>query len=238
MTAIWNIAKREFASFFRTPLGWVVMALFLLLSGFIFWRFSLVPGQPASMREFFTFWWRVLMVISPAISMRLVSEEIRSGTIDTLLTSPAGEISLVLGKYFGAVAFLVACLLPTTLYALILIILAKPDTGPIFAGYSGVLLLGMLQLAIGLLYSSLTASQTLAFLATLFTLVLVEVAAVSGATFLKEPFSSVALSMSIDLRISDFAKGLIDTAHVVFFLVASLWMLSLSSLVLRARRWR
>lgn len=232
------IAKRELAAFFRVPLGWVVMALFLFLSGFVFSRFSLQPGTPATMRDFFSFWWRVLVVVSPAISMRLLAEEHRTGTIDPLLSSPVSEIGVIAGKFLGALGFLAVCLAPTLVYAGILMWLAKPDPGPIYAGYLGILLLGAFQLALGLLFSTLTSSQTLAFLATLVTLLVLEAGAVYGAQSLPAPWDQVPLALSTDLRIADFAKGVIDTTHVAFFLIASVWLCGLAALVLRTRRWR
>lgn len=232
------IAGRELSAFFRVPLGWVVMALFLFLSGFVFVRFSLQPGTPATMRDFFSFWWRVLVVVSPAISMRLLAEEHRTGTIDPLLSSPVSEIAVVTGKFLGAMGFLGVCLAPTLVYASVLLWLAKPDPGPIFAGYLGIALLGAFQLALGLFFSSLTSSQTLAFLATLVTLLVLEAGAGFGAQWLSEPWDQVPLAFSTDLRIADFAKGLIDTSHVAFFVIASVWLCGLAALVLRTRRWR
>lgn len=232
------IAKRELAAFFRVPLGWVVMALFLFLSGFVFVRFSLQPGTPATMRDFFSFWWRVLVVVSPAISMRLLAEEHRTGTIDPLLSSPVSELSVVAGKFLGALGFLCVCLAPTLVYAVILLALAKPDPGPIFAGYLGIVLLGAFQLSLGLLFSSLTSSQTLAFLATLVTLLVLEAGAAFGAQWLGSPWDQVPLALSMDLRIADFAKGVIDTTHIAFFIVVTVWLCGLSAVILRTRRWR
>jgi ABC-2 type transport system permease protein len=234
----WAVARREYASFFRTPLGWVVLALFLLLSGYVFSRFTIQPGLPASMRDFFALWWRILIIITPAISMRLFSEEHRSGTIDPLMTSPAPEVSIVLGKYAGAVAFLLTCLAPTLIYAGVLLQMARPDPGPIIAGYLGVILLGMVQLAVGLLASLLTSSQTLAFLSTLFVLIGVEAMSTVLASAAPAPLDAVLLSLSTDLRIADFARGVLDTTHVAFFVIVSGWLLSVATLVLRARRWR
>lgn len=234
----WSIARREYASFFRMPLGWVVMALFLLLSGFVFVRFALVPGNPASMRDFFALWWRILVVVTPAISMRLFSEEHRGGTIDPLMTSPASELAIVLGKYFGAVFFLITCLAPTIIYAGVLMNLSRPDPGPIFAGYLGVILLGMLQLAVGLLASLLTSSQTLAFLSTLFVLIGCEMMSTTLASYVPAPWDAVLLGFNTDLRIADFAKGVLDTSHIAFFLLVSAWLIGLATLILRARRWR
>jgi len=232
------IARREYASFFRVPLGWVVAALFLLLSGFVFARFSIVPGAPATMRDFFNLWWRVLVIISPAISMRLFSQEHASGTVDPLLASPAHELSVAVGKYLGAVGFLLTLLAPTLIYAGLLMALARPDPGPMVAGYLGVLLLGMLQLALGLLCSALTSSQTLAYLSTLFVLVGLELGATYGSSMAPAPLDGLLLAFSTDLRITDFSRGVIDTAHVGYFVVASAWLVALTALVLRARRWR
>ncbi|HZW06274.1 MAG TPA: ABC transporter permease [Phycisphaerales bacterium] len=232
------IARRELSAFFRVPLGWVVMALFLFLSGFVFVRFTLQPGTPATMRDFFSFWWRVLVVVSPAVSMRLLAEEHRTGTIDPLMSSPVSELAVVTGKFLGAVGFLAACLAPTLVYAVVLLLLARPDPGPIAAGYLGILLLGSFQIALGLLFSSLTASQTLAFLATLITLIVLEFGATYGAGALPAPWDQLPLAFSTDLRIADFAKGVIDTRHVVFFTVASAWLCGLAAVVLRTRRWR
>jgi ABC-2 type transport system permease protein len=232
------IARREYASFFRGPLGWVVAALFLLLSGFVFARFAIVPGAPATMRDFFGLWWRVLVIITPAISMRLLSQEHASGTVDPLMASPAHELSIAAGKYLGAVGFLLTLLAPTLLYAALLMALARPDPGPIIAGYAGVVLLGMLQLALGLLASALTSSQTLAYLSTLFVLVGVEMAATFGSSLAPRPLDAILLAMSTDLRIADFARGVVDTGHVAYFLCVSAWLVALAALALRARRWR
>lgn len=231
------IATREFASFFRTPLGWVVAALLLFLSGMVFSAAVLNPGSPASMRDFFSLWWYLLLTLAPAISMRLFSEEIRSGTIEPLMSGPVPEIGVVIGKYAGAVLFLLTCLAPTLAYPLLLEALSRPDWGPILAGYLGVVLVGMLYLAVGTLCSVLTASQTLAFLATLFALILIEVASRQGGR-LPAPWDGVLHALSIEHRVVDFARGIVDTAHIVYFLVTSGLSLALCALVLRVRRWR
>lgn len=238
MNGAWAIAKRELASFFRLPLGWIVVALFLFLSAISFTTRSLIPGEPASLRDFFSLWWSMLMVIAPAISMRLVSEETRTGTIEPLLTSPASEAAVALGKYAGALLFLLLCLLPTLALPGVLVVLASPDPGPIVTGYLGMVLLGMAYLAVGLLFSTLTSSQTLAFLGTLFFLMLVEIGAQRGAPLLPAPLDEAVASLSMSVRLLDFARGIIDTSHVAFFLAVSAWFVAMSALALRIRRWR
>lgn len=237
MTTAWAILRREYASLFRIPLGWIVIALFLALSGVLFAN-VIRPGDPATMRPFFGIWWNLLIVVAPAISMRLLSDEIRSGTLEPLLTSPVREAAVVAGKYGAAVAFLLTMLLPSLVYVGILANLSRPDFGPILAGYLGILLLGMLYLSVGLLASSLTSSQSLAFLATLFLLLGLDIGARLGAQFTPTWVPPLLFALSPAPRIDDFAKGIIDTSHIIFFLAASFWFVALSGIVLQSRRWR
>ncbi len=236
LSATRAVALREFASFFRVPLGWVVIALFTLLSGVLF-AITLEPGAPASLRAFFALATWTMLFIAPAVSMRLLSEEARAGTLELLTTAPVTSLSVALGKYLGACAFLLAMLAPTLVYVAALEALADPDYGPILSGYLGLFLSGAVYLAVGLLASALTASQTSAFLAALFTLLLLRVGSLQGAS-LPEPWSDIAFALSFDLRIEDFAKGVIDTAGVVFFIAAAAWFVALAAVALEARRWR
>jgi len=238
MMRMWSIALREYASLFRIPLGWIVVSLFLGVAGVVFSFAAIVPGQPATMRSFFELMWWLLAVIAPAISMRLFSEEMRTGTIEPLLTAPVSEFAVVMGKYGATVLFLLTLLAPTLLYVLALELLSRPDYGPILAGYLGVVLLGMLYLAVGCLASSLTASQPLAFLGTLFVLFLVEAVASFVAPIAPDLVRRFLYALSPSQRLGDFARGLIDTSHVVFFLATSAWMLIVTTVILQSRRWR
>jgi ABC-2 type transport system permease protein len=238
MSRAWTVASREFASFFRLPLGWIVIALFVCLSSVFFTRSAILPGEPATMRDFFGIWWGLLIVICPAISMRLFSEEQRSGTIETVLTAPISEAALVAGKFLAGLMFLVAMLLPSLVYVAILAALARPDFGPILAGYLGLVLLGSLYLAIGCLASSLTSSQTLAFLSTMFALLLIDIAPRQLAAALPESLSRLVLAATPSIRLGDFARGLIGSANTAFFLLASFWFLALCVVLMQSRRWR
>ncbi len=232
------VAIREYSSFFRTPLGWIVAALFAFLSGVTFTSGTLIPGEPATMRAFFGEWWGLLLVICPAISMRLFSEEIRAGTIEPLMTSPRGEASIVAGKYLASLAFFATTLAPTLLFVVLLGWLSKPEYGPIVSGYLGLILLGGLYLAAGTLISAITASQTLAFLATLFALMLVEFGSQRLALVAPAPLDRLVAGLSANARMADFAKGVLDTSHIGFFVAASAYLVALASLSLRVRRWR
>jgi len=237
LTGAWAIARREFAAFFRLPTGWVVVALYLLLSGIVF-AATLRPGEPASLRSFFYMSSWLLLFVAPAVSMRLVSEEVRTGTLEPLMTAPVSDWAIGVGKYAGGLGFLVVMALPTLLYVGLLEWVSDPDYGPILAGYVGLLLVGMLYIAIGLLASAATSSQTVAFLGTLFFLLLAQAATTQGAAYLGPPFDKPLYAASVQLRLGDFAKGMIDTGHVVFFAAGSAWFVALSVLVLQSRRWR
>ncbi len=240
MKATVAIASRELSSMFRLPVGWVVTALFMLLTGTVFAYLILAPGQIASMRVFFAVSGWLLLPVVPAVSMRLLSEEFRSGTIEPLLTSPVSDAAVVIGKYLGGLAFLMLMFVPTLALVGILAVLSdpKPDPGPILAGYLSVALLGALYLSVGLFVSSLTSNQTLAFLGTLFVLLLMMMLAfvpVEKLPLALRPMLNAAL---IKPRIDDFAKGVIDLSHVVFFLSVSCWFVVLTTLTLESRRWR
>jgi ABC-2 type transport system permease protein len=238
MRALSAICGREYASMFRIPLGWVVVALFVCLSSLYFMMRVMLPGGAASMREVFGVWWALILFLCPSVSMRLFSEELRSGTIETSLTAPVADGVLVVGKYLASVLFLATMLLPTLVYVGVLAWLSRPDFGPVVSGYAGLMLLGMLYLAVGALASACTSSQTLAFLGTLFGLLLLDVLPARIAPQLPEGLAKVVYMMSPNLRASDFYRGLIDTSHVAFFLGASVWFLVLATLVLQSRRWR
>ncbi len=238
MSGAWAIARRETASFLATPIGWIVIALYLAVSGAVFAFGSLSPGEPASMEGFFALSRWLIMFIAPAISMRLLAEEFHSGSIEPLMTAPVSDWEVAIGKYVGAVGFMLLMLAPTLTFAVALFTLASPDPGPILAGYIGLILLGMLYLSIGLLASAVTSSQIVAFLGTMFFLLLVRLGALKGAEFVSEPYDRALYALLVDLRMLDFARGVIDTAHVVFFVAASMWFVALTALSLEIRRWR
>jgi len=240
MRATLAVASRELSSLFRLPVGWVVIALYALLTGCVFALVILIPGQAATMRMFFAVSGWVLLPVVPAVSMRLLSEEYRSGTIEPLLTSPLSDAAVVVGKYLGGCAFLVLMFVPTLAHVFILGALSdpRPDPGPVIAGYMSLGLVAGLYLSVGLAVSSLTANQTLAFLATLFLLLLLVTAGLVSPDRVPAWARQVLGAVSIRARLDDFAKGVIDTAHVVFFLGASAWFVALAALLLQSRRWR
>lgn len=234
-----TLAMREFRSFFRVPTGWIVVALYLLMTGYVFAFGVLSPGAPATLREFFLVSQVFLIILTPAISMRLVSEELRSGTFEGLMTAPVTDLAIIAGKFGGALLFMLAMIAPTLVYVPILVWASDPapDLGPVAAGYLSLILLGMLYLGVGTLASTLTSSQTLAFIGTFLFLFLVHM--VTGASLSMPPALAKVLAVAaLRPRVEDFARGIIDTAHIAFFLTATAWFLVLAYISIQSRRWR
>ncbi len=240
MNKILVLASRELSSMFRTPVGWIVIALYLFLTGLVFATNTLIPGQPATMRYFFSTSALLLIPIAPAVSMRLFSEEYRSGTIEILGTTALGPWTLTLGKLLGSTAFLLLMLAPTLVFPILLFAFSdpSPDPGPIITGYLGLVFAGTLYLSIGQLASALTTSQTLAFLATLMLLVLLSLASTQLPARVPPPFDLALQQLSIDRRVRDFSIGILDTAHVVFFVSAVGLFVTFSASTIAMRRWR
>ncbi len=239
MRGAWPIALRELSAYFRQPAGWIILALYLFLSGLVFATGILMPGKAASLRDFFALSGWLLLPVAPAITMRLVAEELRAGTIENLFTAPLSSAAIVLGKYFGACLFLLAMLAPTLVYPVVLRSFSspQPDVGPMIAGYLCLLLLGGLYLALGTFASTLTANGTLAFLISLFSILALMFAGSAPPTT-PASIRAVLDSVWITARVLDFSRGIIDTSHVVFFVTASAWFVFLSIVSLEVRRWR
>lgn len=240
MSAILAIARRELASLFRMPVGWIVLALFLFLTGTVFVFGAIGPGQPATLRPIFGTTTLMLVLVAPAVSMRLFSEEFRTGTYELLGSSPITSAQIVVGKYMGALAFLLVMLLPTLIHAGVLMKVSEPspDLGPIAAGYLSLILFGCLCLALGTLASTLTDSQTLAFLGTMLTLICWVLITNIVPQHVGPEFGPKLAAASYSIRIDDFARGTIDTRHVVFFLSISAGLLVFATSALESRRWR
>lgn len=232
------IARRELGSYFRAPAGWIIIAIFLFLTGLVFALSALTPGQPASLREFFSAAGWLLLPVAPAISMRLLAEEFRSGTIESMLTAPISGWSLVIGKFMAGMGFLVAMILPTVIYPIILRMISDPapDIGPMLAGYLCLILLGGLYIGIGVLASATTSNATLAFLVTFF-LILVLLFAGIGGRFVPDQFKPLLFQLSISARIGDFAKGIIDLSHVTYFAASTTVCVVAAAALVEFRRW-
>ncbi len=238
MRGVWTIATREIASLFRLPVGWIVVALYAFLSAVVFVQFTLIPGSPATLRYFFASAAWMMVPVAPAISMRLLSEETRSGTAEMLRTAPVHDFAVASGKLLGAWLFLAITLAPTLVLPVTLWLVSEPtpDPGPVATGYIVLLLFGGLCLGVGLIASSLTSSQTLAFLGTLVAIVLTLLLAGPVANALGPRLGEPLRTFSVMARVNELSKGVLDSAAVAFFLITIAWSVVVTAGVLESRR--
>ncbi len=238
MSRAWVIARRELSSYFYSPIAYVLMMLFLLASGVFFWD-DFQPGQPVEMRHIFEWMVWLLVFVVPVLCMGLLAQEWATGTIETLMTSPIGESEVVLGKFLGSLMFFGVLVLPTLIFVGLLRLYGTPDYGPIVSGYLGIVLVGAMYISITLFCSSITKSQVVAAAtaaAILFLITIVPYMAGGRATL--SGFWRTVTDQAVFRRYSDFAKGVIDTANVAFFLGVTAVFLFLTVKVMEARRWK
>ena len=231
------IALKESKSYFATPTAYIVGAMFLILTG-IFFVFDITrPFADASVRGFIT--WAAFFVIflSPLLTMRLLAEEQKLGTLELLLTSPVKDWEVVMGKYIASLFFLLATIAFTVYYVFLLYVFGDPDTGPILSAYLGLFFYGAASLSVGLLASSLSSNQIVS--AVVGTAVLLILSNVDRVANLVEGVTADVLNeVSMNTHFLDFTRGIIDTSHVVFYLSITVVFLFLTVRSLETRRWR
>ncbi|MBI4492429.1 MAG: ABC transporter permease subunit [Chloroflexi bacterium] len=236
MTNTLAIAQRELKTYFVSPIAYVVATLFLVMAGYLF-SAILYSTQEATLRYLLGNVSVIFLFITPALSMRLLAEEQRSGTIELLLTNPVRDVELVLGKYLASVLMLLATLAPTLYYPLVLSLYGSPDQGPLLSGYLGVALLGAAFLAVGLLASSLTQNQIVAAVLTFGVLLLLWLSdALTG--IVRGPVGDLARYLSVNGHFNDFPRGVISTTDLIYFLSIIAACLFLTVVALQTRRWR
>ncbi|MFQ5645399.1 MAG: ABC transporter permease [bacterium] len=251
MSSFLALVKKEISSYFLSPIAYVVLTVFLLLSGYFFFsltaefniqsmhymRYQGAGGVPeisvnnVIIRPLFYNMSIVLLLIVPLFTMRMYAEEKKSGTLELLKTGPVSNTSLTLAKYLGSLAVFLIMLVLTAFYPVILSFFGNPDIGPIATGYLGLALMGGVFIAVGSLVSSFTENQIIAAVATFGTLLLLWV--ISWAKHFVGPvFGEILSYFSIIEHYADFAKGIVDTKDVIFYLtfMAGLLFLTRQSL--------
>lgn len=236
MNRIRAIASRELRASFLSPAGYIIVFLFMLMAGLIFMVRTFEQGQPASMRAVFELGTWLLLFLCPAITMRAIAEEHRLGTFEMLMTCPVSETEVIAGKFLAAMGFLAIMLVPTVIFVFVLERYGRPDYGELFCGYLGMLLAGAAYLASGILASTLSTSQVVAFLVPLFFWLLLSIGAKYVPQYLGEPWAGAAFAFDPDPRLRDFAIGLIDSSNVIYFTSIATVCLILAVRSLSARR--
>jgi len=240
------LARREMAGYFFSPLAYVIGAGFLAFSaGVFFFGFRLLgipaifqSGNEATLRPLFEMMAYSMIVAGPLLTMRLISDEYRSGTIETLMTAPVTDTEVVVGKFLGVMCFYIALLACTGVFVALLAAFGELDVGVAVTGYLGMVLLGAAYISVGLFTSTMTRYQLVsaivgigilaAFVAVMYMLV----------SYAPQPLDLIASKLNAMTYFKDFSRGMIDTRGVIYFLSATALLLFLSVKTLESKRWR
>jgi ABC-2 type transport system permease protein len=219
MRHVIDISKKEFTGYFVSPIAYIVISIFLLVTGWFFFSTFFLYNQ-ANLRNFFALLPIIFSFVVPAITMRLFSEELNVGSYEILLTMPVTFRDVVLGKFLAAVGLVATMLIPTLAYPITVSSLGQLDWGPVVGGYIGAILLGAAFSAIGLFASSLTRNQIIAFIIGMiicFSLTLID----KMLFFLPQSMLGVLEYLGADFHFVNISKGVIDSRDIMYFLSVS-----------------
>jgi len=239
------IFKREFNSYFTNPLAFITLTCFLLMNGIIFWVLVSILNEPsapygAALRLFFGgtfFFWLFLFVFIPVITMKLFSEELKTGSIELLITAPVSELQIALGKFLAAFIFYCFLWIPTISYPLILRIFSTIEIGPTISGYFGVLLIGAFFISIGMFCSTLARSQISAAIMTFTVLVALFIIGLLKAIITDPNLIKIFDYINFMEMMETFGKGIIDTRHLIFLTTATISLIFVNIKFLETRKW-
>ncbi len=239
MRNIATMVQRELGAYFLSPIAYAVSAVFLFGSGLAFGLGTFRNGAEASLRLLFEFWIILILVfVLPMLCMRLISEELRSGTIETLVTVPITEMEVVLGKFLGALVFYLVLLAALLLYPILLAMFGNVDGQLLDCNYIGLLLVGALYISVGLFFSACTRHQVVSVLLTFALLALATFASHGLAQTVEGWPRAVLQHISIRSHFNDFVRGMVDMNHVVFFITTTALFLFLTVKRVEMRRWQ
>jgi ABC-2 type transport system permease protein len=244
MRAVWATYTRELRAYFFAPLAYIVMFFFLIVTGVIFVNLignlvdpRIMAPDPA-LSYFFRSSWLMLILLAPVLTMRLISEELRSGSIEILMTAPITEAQVVAGKYLAALTFYACLWLPTLVYALLIARQSEVDWGPVAAGYVGILGIGALLLAVGTFASSLTRSQLVAAMVGVALVFLLFLLGIFQGQIDNEGLKQAVSYVNLWDHIDEFARGIVDTRRLAYYGTGILFFLFLATRALEDKKWR
>jgi len=250
MKTIYTIFKKELKSYFASPIAYIVLFVFLLLSGIFFFlyvenfaqsqldpRFQFI-GEALNLNQhiiepYFGTISVIMLLIIPIITMRLIAEERKSFTAELLFTSPIRVSYILIGKYIASLFLFFIMLVLSVGFVLVTVLYGNPDIGPLLSGYLGLFLLGASSIAVGIFASSLTENQIVAAIVSFGILLVFWIV---GAT--SDAENSILGYLSIINHYEDFTKGIIDIKDVVYYLSFTFFGLFLSYIMLDSERWK
>ncbi len=245
------LLRRELGAIFLSPMAWTALTFFLAVMGTSFWMLLDLLSRGAERTEGgevigqllgSIFFWLALLIVAPVITMRTIAEERRSGTFEMLMTAPVRDGTVVLAKYTAALLFYAVLWLPTLIYPLTLRLLrpfgAPLDGGALAAGYLGVMLIGAAAIAAGVFTSSITRSQVTAALGAFAIICVFFLAGFLPYIPHGETVARTAHYASGVSHLLDFARGVVDTRPIAFYLINTAWLLWATVRMTEARRWK
>jgi gliding motility-associated transport system permease protein len=251
---VWPIYKRELRQYFTSPVAYVILAIFLFITGLFFYaifsgfaqasmQIAMNPGMgrdlnvmDSVLRPLFDNMRVILLLLMPLVTMRLFAEERRSGTIELLLTYPVRDGAVLVGKYLAAMTLYAAMIGGMLAYPAMLAYFARVEWAPLLTGYIGLVLMGAMFAAVGLFASSLTENQIVAAIVTFGILLSFWIIGWLAA-FVSGPMGAVLTHLSILEHNDTFAKGVLDTKDVIYYVDFTVLALFLALRSLEARRW-
>ena len=232
------ILKKEINSFFSSPIGYLVIAVFLLLNGLFLWlfkgEFNILDSGFADLSAFFLLAPWILIFLIPAVTMRSFSDEKKQGTLELLLTKPISNLQIVLGKYFGAFILIIIALIPTLLYVFTVNKLGNPegnlDMGSTLGSYFGLLFLVAAYTAIGIFSSTLSDNQIVAFIIAVFICFFFYFGfeGLSNYNLFGDTFYIEKLGMESHFK--SMSRGVLDTRDIIYFISITILFIILTKL--------
>ena len=230
------ISRREIRTYFNSPVAYIVVPVFVIITGYLFFT-QLFLEKQADMRGFFNIMPLLFMFLIPAITMSLLADEKSSGTLELLITMPVRDSEVVLGKFLAAMALLCTAIGLTLVFAITVKSLGPLDRGPTIGGYLGLVLMGGAYVSIGVMASALTRNSIVSFIvafAISFALYLLG----RLTQFLPQALQKLVAYLSIDGHFENIGRGVIDTRDLIYYFSVMVVCLLIATLSLESRRWR
>ena len=258
MRNVYLIAKKELQSYFSSPVAYVVITIFLVITGYFFYNlfasFSTLSFQAATnpaiakqpnllnitetlIRPLFGNMGTIMLLMMPLLTMRLFSEEKKSGTIELLLTYPISDMEVIIGKFLACISVFILMLLATITCPILVMVFGEPETGPIITGYLGLFLMGTAFISLGVFTSSITENQIVAATLSFGVLFLFSMMGYS-IPFMGPELGKFIMSISLIGHMEGFAKGIIDTTDIIYYLIFSALFIFLTLRVMESKKWR
>ncbi|MBM4054195.1 MAG: hypothetical protein FJ264_05885 [Planctomycetes bacterium] len=236
MTSTGTIFQREINAYFLSPIAYVIIAVFMVFSGYFF---SIMLGitQETTLRYSLAYTQFILSILTPVITMRLLAEENKTGTVEPLMTAPVTDFDVVFGKFLAAWALYNIMIAPTAFYIIFLVWVGSPDYGAIVSSYIGLILMGGLFISIGMLVSAVTKNQIVAAVIGIVALLILLVIGLASTGNEGWLYSTLQYIGTYD-HWEAFTKGVLDTKDIVYYFSFSALLLFIVVRIVESRRWR